>query len=117
MLQDPDEYFMEQNGTSRIRRSLALAVDDPKAWLPEMNPPPFPDCSVVSHSTMAVTSATFNFDMDAAAVAGEGLEDFDSVCDDQRLMAMVNANLSFAFVSSTTSITQAEWFSIVLLLE
>ena len=67
VLKDPDEYLMEtsSNGTStRMRRSLALAVDDPQAWMPEMNPPPFPDCSVVSHATMAVTSATFNFEID-----------------------------------------------------
>ena len=97
VLKDPDEYLMEtsSNGTStRMRRSLALAVDDPQAWMPEMNPPPFPDCSVVSHATMAVTSATFNFDLDDTKTdypeeEGDGLEDFDSVCDDQRLMAKV----------------------------
>ena len=60
----------------------------PNSWLPEANPPPFPDCSVVTHATMAVTSTVFNFDIDGSY--GDDLEEFDSICDDQRLMVKVN---------------------------
>ena len=59
----------------------------PNSWLPEANPPPFPDCSVVTHATMAVTSTVFNFDIDGSY--GDDLEEFDSICDDQRLMVKV----------------------------
>ena len=41
---------------------LARPIQDVQEWLPESNPPPFPDCSVVSHSSLVVsmpTSMTF----------------------------------------------------------
>ena len=34
---------------------IAKPVENAQEWLPESNPPPFPDCSVVSHSSMVVT--------------------------------------------------------------
>ena len=43
---------------------LARPVEDTQDWLPESNPPPFPDCSVVSHSSLVVsmpTSMSFEF--------------------------------------------------------
>ena len=37
---------------------MARPVEDTQDWLPESNPPPFPDCSVVSHSSLVVTMPT-----------------------------------------------------------
>ena len=55
-------YEYESAFASNI--GLARPVEDVQEWLPESNPPPFPDCSVVSHSSLVVsipTSLTFEF--------------------------------------------------------
>ena len=54
------DFQYESAFTSDI--GLARPVEDLQEWLPESNPPPFPDCSVVSHSSLVVsmpTSMTF----------------------------------------------------------
>ena len=82
---------------------LARPVENVQEWLPESNPPPFPDCSVVSHSSLVVTmptSMTFEFAADDNNdEEGEFYEDeYDdqdgetstgSACDDQFFLGKV----------------------------
>ena len=86
--------------------TIAKPVENTQDWLPESNPPPFPDCSVVSHSSMVVTmptSMTFEF------MAPDGNEDedlyeddyydpdannfMDSACDDHFFLGKVHKHL------------------------
>ena len=86
-----------------INIGLARPVENVQEWLPESNPPPFPDCSVVSHSSLVVTmptSMTFEFAAnDNINEEGEFYEDeYDdrdgdtstgSACDDQFFLGKV----------------------------
>ena len=86
-----------------INIGLARPVENVQEWLPESNPPPFPDCSVVSHSSLVVTmpaSMTFEFAADDN-IDGEREfyeDDYDdqdvgtstgSACDDQFFLGKV----------------------------
>ena len=44
-------------------------------WLPDTNPMPFPDCSVVTHSNVVMAPSTLTFDISQS-------DESDSVCDD-----------------------------------
>ena len=52
-----------------------IPITSPGKWLPETNPMPFPDCSVVTHSNVMMTPSKLTFDITED-------EDSDSVCDD-----------------------------------
>ena len=59
-----DSMEVDFNYESAFASNIGLArpIQDVQEWLPESNPPPFPDCSVVSHSSLVVsmpTSMTF----------------------------------------------------------
>jgi hypothetical protein len=66
-LQNLEDYFcptdLEPVSTVKNRSRSGFTVDDPGKWFPESNPLPFPDCTVVSHSSMIVTptSLTLQF--------------------------------------------------------
>ena len=89
---------------------LARPVEEVQEWLPESNPPPFPDCSVVSHSSLVVsmpTSMTFELsspeDSEEDNLYEEDYYDQDSnhfpqsACDDQFFLGKVKNNLCFSF--------------------
>ena len=38
--------------------AIAKPVENTQEWLPNSNPPPFPDCSVVFHSSMVIAMPT-----------------------------------------------------------
>ena len=94
-----DDMGLEGN----INIGLARPVENVQEWLPESNPPPFPDCSVVSHSSLVVTMPTsmiFEFAADDEIdEEGEFYEDeYDdqdvgtstgSACDDQFFLGKV----------------------------
>ena len=85
---------------------IARPIEVVQEWLPESNPPPFPDCSVVSHSSLVVsmpTSMTFElsspsgdednmyddyYDQDSGSIT-------QSACDDQYFLGKVNLEMAF----------------------
>ena len=83
---------------------LARPIQDVQEWLPESNPPPFPDCSVVSHSSLVVSmpsSMTFELSSpsgdDVDNMYEEDYYDQDSenipqsACDDKFFMGKVKS--------------------------
>ena len=52
-----------------------IPITSPGKWMPDTNPMPFPDCSVVTHSNVVMTPSTLTFDISES-------EDSGSVCDD-----------------------------------
>ena len=83
---------------------LARPIQDVQEWLPESNPPPFPDCSVVSHSSLVVSmpsSMTFELSSpsrdDVDNMYEEDYYDQDSesipqsACDDKFFLGKVNS--------------------------
>ena len=96
-------FDFEPTSPYRPNVGMARPVENTQDWLPESNPPPFPDCSVVSHSSLVVTmptSMSFEFatsdenedeaffeddyyDQDANSIPG-------SACDDQFFLGKVN---------------------------
>ena len=82
-----EQNFSIQEPANRKKRSLAIPIMEPQAWLPESNPIPFPDCSVVYHATMAMTSASMMFDLP------EDETDMDTFCDDSYFLSQVSTDI------------------------
>lgn len=96
------DFDYESAFASKI--GLARPIQDVQEWLPESNPPPFPDCSVVSHSSLVVsmpTSMTFELSSpsgdDVDNMYEEDYYDQDSenipqsACDDKFFLGKVNS--------------------------
>ena len=56
--------------------------------MPDTNPMPFPDCSVVTHSNVVMTPSTLTFDISES-------EDSGSVCDDPFFLKEVMTFLDY----------------------
>lgn len=80
-----DKNTNKTSENQRKKRSLAMPIHDPPKWLPETNPSPFPDCSVATHTTMAVASASMDFEIPTSA---------DSFCDDPLFLGQVGISES-----------------------
>ena len=63
-----------------------IPISSPRKWLPETNPMPFPDCSVVTHSNVVMTPSKVTFDISEN-------EESDSVCDDPFFLREVCSNV------------------------
>ena len=75
-----DDMGLEDN----TNIGLARPVENVQEWLPESNPPPFPDCSVVSHSSLVVTMPTsMTFEFAADDNIDEEREFYEDEYDDQ----------------------------------
>ena len=101
------QISLAEYGSYRLNSNMPIAkpVETTQPWLPESNPPPFPDCSVVSHSNMVIampTSMTFEIGGGESskenAMYGDyydyedsdGNESFpSSACDDQFFLGQV----------------------------
>ena len=87
--------------------AIAKPVEKTQDWFPDSNPPPFPDCSVVSHSSMVIempTSLTFEiadpkndneYDLSYDdEYHGQEANSFpNSACDDSLFLGQVYNNL------------------------
>ena len=65
-----------------------MPIMNPGTWLPDTNPLPFPDCSVVTHSKvlMSPTSLTLEVEGDQ-----ESSSSSSSVCDDPTFLQKVDS--------------------------
>jgi hypothetical protein len=82
------DYVCPRSTEENIRRTTAIPVMTPGLWLPETNPLPFPDCSVVSHSSLLMTPTSLTLDIKQKNNADQS----SSVCDDPLFLKEVSCS-------------------------
>ena len=92
-------HFEFASSSYATKLDIARPVEEVQEWLPESNPPPFPDCSVVSHSNLVVTMPTsLMFEFSGPDINGDDTDYYDpetsnvpeSACDDKYFLGQVN---------------------------